>query len=197
MGNLWYLSLEHLQLCAYYGTKCNRKLLLFLLCVHMVWSYRTEVLSKNLLAVHFVLAFEYIHLHGSWGRFSQSLKALKIPTLYKNCIFQYMGRIFCVKFQRYPLKFHTKYLNHASKDVQFIRRGKFTSSNGHAYCALRENHIRVTYGYIRIRALKTIEFNSVWFKCSVRWSVLRRRVYIDCFKWGCYASVNSLRPSDA
>ena len=28
-----------------------------------------------------------------------------------------MGKIFCVEFQRVPLKFHTKYLTHTLKDA--------------------------------------------------------------------------------
>ena len=28
-----------------------------------------------------------------------------------------MGKIFCVEFQRVPLKFHTKYLTHTLKDI--------------------------------------------------------------------------------
>ena len=50
----------------------------------------------------------------TWGAFKKklsNLRALKISTLCKNYIFQRMGKIFCVEFQRYPLKFHTKYLN--------------------------------------------------------------------------------------
>ena len=34
-----------------------------------------------------------------------------------------MGKIFCVEFQRSPLKFHTKYLTHSLKDVHFILLG--------------------------------------------------------------------------
>ena len=49
-----------------------------------------------------------------------NLRALKISTLYKNLIFQSKGKIFCVEFQRFPLKFHTKYLTHTLKDVHFI-----------------------------------------------------------------------------
>ena len=45
--------------------------------------------------------------------------------LYKNCIFQCIGKIFCVEFQRFPLKFHTKYLIHTLKDVHFIHRWNF------------------------------------------------------------------------
>ena len=51
------------------------------------------------------------------GRFKNvhelyNLRALKISILYKNNIFQCMGKVFCVEFQRVPLKFHTKYLTH-------------------------------------------------------------------------------------
>ena len=31
-----------------------------------------------------------------------------------------MGKIFCVEFQRVPLKFHTKYLTHTLKDVDLL-----------------------------------------------------------------------------
>ena len=67
------------------------------------------------------------------GRFKKAyellnLRALKISMLYKNHIFQCMGKIFCVEFQRYPLKFHTKYLTHTLKDVDFIHNWKFKSS---------------------------------------------------------------------
>ena len=59
------------------------------------------------------------------GRFKNTyellnLRALKISKLHKKHIFQCMGKIFCVEFQRVPLKFHTKYLTHTLKDVDFI-----------------------------------------------------------------------------
>ena len=57
-----------------------------------------------------------------------NLRALKISILYENHIFQCMGKIFCVEFQRVPLKFHTKYLSHTLNDVDFIHRWKFKSS---------------------------------------------------------------------
>ena len=67
------------------------------------------------------------------GRFKNTyellnLRALKISKLHKNHIFQCMGKIFCVEFQRVPLKFHTKYLTHTLKDVDFINIWKFKSS---------------------------------------------------------------------
>ena len=57
-----------------------------------------------------------------------NLRALKISTLYTNCTLQCMGEIFCVEFQRYPLKFHTKYLTHTLKDEDFIHMWKCKSS---------------------------------------------------------------------
>ena len=53
------------------------------------------------------------------------LRALKISTLYKICIFQCMVRYFVWEFQRYPLKVHTKYLTHTLKDIHFIHRWQF------------------------------------------------------------------------
>ena len=50
-----------------------------------------------------------------------NLRALKFSTLNKIHIFQYMGMIFCVEFQRYPLKFHTKHLTHTLKNMTFIQ----------------------------------------------------------------------------
>ena len=39
-----------------------------------------------------------------------------------------MAKIFCVEFQRWPLKFHTKYLAHTMKDIYFIERWSYKSS---------------------------------------------------------------------
>ena len=50
-----------------------------------------------------------------------NLRALKNKFLYKNQIFQSMSKIFWVEFQRFPLKFHTKYLTHTLKDDPFIK----------------------------------------------------------------------------
>ena len=41
--------------------------------------------------------------------------------VYKMHIFQCLGKIFCVDFQRVPLKFLSKYLIHTLKDVIFIQ----------------------------------------------------------------------------
>ena len=63
-------------------------------------SYLTEARG------HFKNAYEFVNLG-----------ALKFTTLYQNHIFQCMGKIFWVEFQRYPLKFHTKYRTHTLKNV--------------------------------------------------------------------------------
>ena len=66
----------------------------------------------------------------AWGALGKNaeellnIRDLKISMLYKNHIFHCMGKIFCVEFQRVPLKFHTKYLTHTLKDVDFIHRWK-------------------------------------------------------------------------
>ena len=49
------------------------------------------------------------------------LKALKFLPVNKIYISQCMGKIFCVEFQRYPLKFHTKHLTYTLKDMIFIQ----------------------------------------------------------------------------
>ena len=54
--------------------------------------------------------------------------ALKFSPVDKIYNFQHMGEIFCVEFQRYPLKFHTKYLTHTLKDIIFIQHQIFKSS---------------------------------------------------------------------
>ena len=67
------------------------------------------------------------------GRFNNTyellnLRALKFSPVDKIRIFQCMGMIFCVEFQRYPLKFHTKYLTHTLKDVTYKQHWNFKSS---------------------------------------------------------------------
>ena len=61
-----------------------------------------------------------------------NLEVLKSSLLNKLHIFQRMGKIFCVEFQRVPLKFHIKYLthtlNHTLKDTIFIQWWNFKSS---------------------------------------------------------------------
>ena len=54
--------------------------------------------------------------------FNLYIRALKISMLYKTHIFQCMGKILCVEFQRVPFKFHTKYLTHTLKDVDSIHK---------------------------------------------------------------------------
>ena len=57
-----------------------------------------------------------------------NLRALKFSPVNKIHIFQCMGKIFYVEFQRVPLKFHTKYLTHTLKDKSFIKHWTFKSS---------------------------------------------------------------------
>ena len=119
-------------------------------CQH--WTLVPKIYEKNL-SLHEMMAIisdkQYIDLlemfnvirladvsasfGGSGGRFKNlyellTLRALQISMFHKNFIFQCMGKIFCVEFQRYPLKFHTKYLTHTLEDMYFIHRWKFKSS---------------------------------------------------------------------
>ena len=69
----------------------------------------------------------------TWVRFKNTYellnqRALKFSYVNKIHIFQCMGKIFCVEFQRYPLKFHTKYLTHTLKDMIFMQFWNFKSS---------------------------------------------------------------------
>ena len=54
--------------------------------------------------------------------------SLQFSPVNKMHIFQCMGEIFCMEFQRGPLKFHTKYLTHTFKDAIFIQSWNFKSS---------------------------------------------------------------------
>ena len=79
------------------------------------------------------LSNKFAQLTRSWGRFKNTyellnLRALKFSHLNKIHIFQCMGKIFCVEFQRYPLKFHTKYLTHTLKNMIFKQHWNFKSS---------------------------------------------------------------------
>ena len=56
-----------------------------------------------------------------------------------------MAKIFCVEFQRYSLKFHTKYLTHTLKDmilynIEILRALRFKSS--YAFLKRPPRHIR-------------------------------------------------------
>ena len=75
----------------------------------------------------------FINVQAPGGRFKNTyellnLSALKFSPVNKVHIFQCMGMIFCVEFQRYPLKFHAKYLTHTLKDATFIQHWNFKSS---------------------------------------------------------------------
>ena len=82
------------------------------LCGHMVWLGHNECPGGR-----FKNNYELLNL-----------RALKFSYVNKIPIFQCMGKIFCVEFQRYPLKFHTKYLTHTLKDMIFMQFWNFKSS---------------------------------------------------------------------
>ena len=90
-------------------------------------------IKDNLMSVHDQAINNVCLTLGPGGRFKNTyellnLRALKFSYVNKIHIFQCMGKIFCVEFQRYPLKFHTKNLTHTLKDMTFIQHWKFKSS---------------------------------------------------------------------
>ena len=75
-----------------------------------------------------------IWLAGLGDRFKKSYellnaRALKISSLYESHFFPCMYKIFCVEFQRVPLKFHTKYFTHSLKDKDFIKGYNYNSDS--------------------------------------------------------------------
>ena len=88
-----------------------------------------EILSKlNCLFILPCITKIYTGKALNRGPFQKRLQALRFSTVNKIHLFQGMGMIFCVEFQRVPLKFHTKYLTHTLKDTIFIQRWNFKSS---------------------------------------------------------------------
>ena len=67
-----------------------------------------------------------------------NLGALESLLLHKLHIIQCMGKIFCVEFQRYPLKFQTKYLTHTLKDMIFIPCWTFVNSQIYEFICIFE-----------------------------------------------------------
>ena len=126
--NGWRLSNALILICknAFKSILCKTSAILFMpQCVHpsILSFFATNIPSWVLpqswhtdLGGRFNNAYELLHL-----------RALKISMLYKTHIFQCMGKIFWVEFQRVPLKFHTKYHTHTLKDVDFIHKWKFKS----------------------------------------------------------------------
>ena len=71
----------------------------------------------------FQVSVSYVHTRSVSGRSKNAyellnLIAVKIATLHKNCFFQCMGKIFCVEFRRYNMKFNR--ISYPLKDVHFI-----------------------------------------------------------------------------
>ena len=98
-----------------------------------IWWHPHVLLSSN-------FNFEMIRLlHGNkllvwcWsylnagGHLKNINKLLDLGALtpYEIHMFQCMGNIFCVEFQRAPLKFHTKYVTHTSKDIIILQNLNF------------------------------------------------------------------------
>ena len=112
MNNLNFIEYTRCKICHYKQWK-------------NVWFWSP---MRNIYSKHKSAALCWVSYGPGNGQELLNLRALKISMLYKNHIFQSMGKIFCVEFQRYPLKFHTKYLTHTLKDMIFMQFWNFKSS---------------------------------------------------------------------
>ena len=118
----------------FYGYLLSGRHFCIVVCYQYVFKVSCSLINFWLVACDWCIFSIYSEgILRTGGRFKNAyellnLRALKIPMLYKNRIFQCMSKIFCVAFQRVPLKYHTKYLTHTFKDVNFIHRWNFKSS---------------------------------------------------------------------
>ena len=115
------------------GSFTPRKLITWMPSNNTYWRTPTRWRNSKCgsYKVMFMLDFPGGHFKNTYELLN--LRSLKISMLYKDHIFQCMSMIFCVEFQRVPLKFHTKYLTHTLKD-DFIHRWKFKSSSMFLKC---------------------------------------------------------------
>ena len=92
----------------------TRKVFLFddvIMYSHEVWWPFADGNSQNFEWNYKLLHWISLPPGGSFKNAYEllNLRALKFSSVYKIHIFQCMGEIFCVKYQRVHLKFHTKY----------------------------------------------------------------------------------------
>ena len=87
---------------------------------------------NHVYGAHYVLYVEWSNLLNLCWCIHGSLETrdFKISVLNKSHIFQCMGNIFCVEFQRYPLKFRTKCLPLILEDVYLIQMYKNNGDKG-------------------------------------------------------------------
>ena len=97
-----------------------------------------------------------------------------------------MGKIFCVEFQRVPMKFHTKYLTHTLKNTKFLckieilRALRFKSS----YAFLKRPP---DLGILAISILRNLAYNG----CPVRATSIATSS--DEVAWRCQKSLTKLQ----
>ena len=91
---------------------------------HWIWIMMEKSFVKRAPGDDFEKAYELLNI-----------KFLKFPPLTKMHTFSCMVKIFCVEFQRLPLKFHLKYFIHTLKKVYFIEHWnlKNTSISGRKF----------------------------------------------------------------
>ena len=111
---------------------------------------------------------------------------LKFQYCIKNYDFQCIGNIFCVEFQRVPMIFHTKYLTHTLKYVEFIHSVKSKSSCIYEYISFFETSLRfvaLAHSFTYAHTIST--FRKLYF-CVLNWAVLHKWswfVYKNKWRW--------------
>ena len=112
---------------------------------------------KNYLPVCFSTCCECVNC---FGHVFITLRAVACPSfvscppdqalrIHMAVIFQCMRKIFCVEFQRVPLKFYIKYLPHTLKETslyngEIVRALRFKSSDDIAW-TIKSNHDKAIY----------------------------------------------------
>ena len=87
------------------------------LCFILLWLYHHFLLIHMWPGNRFKNIYELVNMG-----------VLKFSFVNKLYTFQCIGKIFCVEFERVPLKFYTKYIICTLKDNIFIKCWKFKSS---------------------------------------------------------------------
>ena len=108
-----------------------------------------------------------------------NLGARKFARINKIHIIQCMGKIFCVEFEREPLKIQTKYLTQTLKHTIFIQYWKFKSS--HVYqLIIKPGRAQAQMGPNRGPLLPLTSKDSFSLKCVV---LCEYKSHDDVIKW--------------
>ena len=115
------------------------------LCRVHCWSHWSRKYTDHVFAdlyLMFIIIYFVNKRPGVIKKHSCALKSKSswIVTCEKIHIFQCVGKISCVEFQRYPLKFRAKYLTHTLKNMIVKQHWNFKSSEMQELIRVFETH---------------------------------------------------------